>query len=123
LTVADPDGKEIRKINGGVTAGLHRVVWNLRGAQVIAPPAAAAPATGGDEEEKPNADRPPAPRRGGGGRGGPDAGQMVKPGKYTVTLNKQNGGVLTPIGEPQTFEVVPLPGPSTQDSTKPNPGP
>jgi photosystem II stability/assembly factor-like uncharacterized protein len=123
LTVADPDGKEIRKINGGVTAGLHRVVWNLRGTQVIAPPAAAAPATGGDDEEKPNADRPPAPRRGGGGRSGPDVGQMVKPGKYTVTLNKQNGGVLTPIGEPQTFEVVPLPGPSMQDSTKPNPGP
>ena len=40
-----------------------------------------------------------------GGRGGP----AVKPGKFTVTLNKVVEGTTTTIGQPQTFEVFPLP--------------
>jgi len=42
-----------------------------------------------------------------GGRGG--GGPPVKPGKYTVTLNKVVDGKTTPIGQPQAFEVIPLP--------------
>ena len=33
---------------------------------------------------------------------------MVKPGTYTVTLGRLAGGNLTPIGQPQKVEVVPL---------------
>jgi hypothetical protein len=33
---------------------------------------------------------------------------MVAPGKYTAALTKVADGVVTPLGQPQTFEVVPL---------------
>jgi len=42
-----------------------------------------------------------------GGRGG--GGPQVKPGKFTITLNKVSEGKTTPIGQPQTVEVIPLP--------------
>jgi hypothetical protein len=35
-------------------------------------------------------------------------GPLVKPGKYTVTLSKSVNGTLTPLGQPQTIEVVAL---------------
>jgi hypothetical protein len=46
--------------------------------------------------------------RGFGGFGG--GGPLVKPGKYTVTLTKLVNDGATQVGEPQTFDVVPLPG-------------
>ena len=33
---------------------------------------------------------------------------MATPGTYTVTLTKQEDGVITQLGETQSFEVVPL---------------
>jgi photosystem II stability/assembly factor-like uncharacterized protein len=39
-----------------------------------------------------------------GGRGGP----MVRPGTYTVQLGKLAGGTVTPVGEAQKVEVIPL---------------
>src|SRR6185436_17311209 len=36
------------------------------------------------------------------------AGPLAAPGRYTVTLAKRVRGVETPLGEPQTFEAVPL---------------
>lgn len=47
------------------------------------------------------------PAGAGGGFGG-RGGAIVKPGKYTVTLEKLEGKTATTLGEPQTFEVVPL---------------
>lgn len=51
-------------------------------------------------------------RRGRGGRGGP----LVEPGMFTVTLNKLVDGELTPLGEPQEFQVTPLPTASSAAS-------
>jgi photosystem II stability/assembly factor-like uncharacterized protein len=39
----------------------------------------------------------------------PGSGEMVAPGTYRVALAKLVGGNVTPLGEAQTFEVVPLP--------------
>ena len=33
---------------------------------------------------------------------------MVAPGTYRVSLSKNVDGVVTPLGEPQSFAVVPL---------------
>jgi hypothetical protein len=38
----------------------------------------------------------------------PRTGPMVVPGTYTVSFAKRVGGVETPFGNPQTFEVAPL---------------
>ncbi|SPE24647.1 hypothetical protein SBA3_1090003 [Candidatus Sulfopaludibacter sp. SbA3] len=32
----------------------------------------------------------------------------MRPGTYTVTLGKLAAGAFTPVGKPQTVEVVPL---------------
>jgi hypothetical protein len=62
-------------------------------------------AAGGDE--------PPAGGGAGGGRGGfggrgGRGGPLVRPGSYTVTLGKLVGTTVTPVGQPQRVEVVPL---------------
>jgi hypothetical protein len=134
LSVADAEGKEVRKVNGSAEAGLHRVAWDLRGEG-----AAGAGRRGrGDVEQRDEADEeeveeaqpqsattnelqmqregedaPPDQPAGRGfrgrGFGGPQA-SLVKPGQYKVTLTKVVNGVSTPLAEPQSFEVVPLPG-------------
>ena len=38
----------------------------------------------------------------------PPGGPLVAPGKYTVRIAKRIDGVETPLGAPQTFNVVPL---------------
>jgi len=35
-------------------------------------------------------------------------GPLAAPGRYTVSLAKRVGGVVTPLGQPQTFAAVPL---------------
>jgi photosystem II stability/assembly factor-like uncharacterized protein len=103
LAVSDANGKVIRQINGPATAGFHRVNWDLR--------AGAAPSRGpqGQQERQPQ-------RGGRRGRGGRDSGPLVSPGKYKVALGKLVNGVVTPLGEPQEFEVVPLERVSSSDS-------
>ncbi len=49
----------------------------------------------------------------GPGRGGA-TGALVIPGKYTVSLAKRQGGVITPLAGSQTFEVV-AEGPSSRE--------
>ena len=44
-----------------------------------------------------------------GGRGGPPQGPAVAPGRYRATIGRMAGDVVTPIGESQTFHVLPLP--------------
>jgi photosystem II stability/assembly factor-like uncharacterized protein len=87
-TVTDADGNVVRRGTGPVTAGLHRVSWDLR-----FPPAN--PTTLTEPTEQNPFDEPPT-------------GPMVAPGTYRISLAKRVEGVLTPLGEPQTFAVRPV---------------
>ncbi len=128
LTITDGTGARVRQLDLEKTAGLRRVVWNLRGD----PPAPAAagrggdPATADDEDQAAGqAQAPPAGRgaaaaqaqgRGGAGaaqfagfgRGGAQ-GQPVAAGRYTAVLGKMVGDKVTPIGPPQSFQVMVIP--------------
>ena len=92
VTITDDTGKQIRRMEVDKTAGLRRAAWNLR-----ADPAAAAAGGRGAGGQA---------FAGFGGRG--NAGALVDAGRYTATLGKQVGDKVTPVGQPQTFQVVPL---------------
>jgi hypothetical protein len=77
----------VRRIDGPVKSGFHRVAWDLR---YPAP--------------DPVRLKPPEP----GPFSDPPAGPLVAPGRYEVSLAKRVGGVLTPLGQSQPFETVPL---------------
>ena len=103
ITVADATGRTIREVTGPASAGIHRVVWNLR----TTPPGgrgADAPAGRGGAGGAPAA----GGRGGGGGGRGGAIGMLVGPGTFTVRLNTRSGGTLTPTGQPQRLQVVPL---------------
>ena len=111
LTIADDTGRPVRRLDLAKEPGLQRIAWNLRGeapaaAVVAAAAAAAAPvaevgrAPRGEEEQ----DEQPVF----GGRGGPIA-PLVAAGRYRATLGRMVGDIVTPIGEPQPFQVLPLP--------------
>ena len=87
LTVTDEDGTVVRRLTGPVTAGFSRVAWDLRFPQVeptsLTPP-----------------DIDPWDRL--------PAGPLAAPGRYTVSIAKRVGGVVTPLGAPQTFAAIPV---------------
>jgi photosystem II stability/assembly factor-like uncharacterized protein len=87
MIVSDETGSVIRRVNGSVKAGFHRTAWDLR-----------YPSPLPVSLKEPEADvfAPPL--------GGP----LVAPGKYTVRMVKRIDGVETQVGDPQTFNVVPL---------------
>ena len=87
LTVTDDEGTIVRRVTGPVGAGFHRVAWDLR--------------YSGPAPIDLNAEPP-------GLFSTPPQGPLVAPGTYGVRLSKRIDGVETAIGEPQTFEVVPL---------------
>ena len=87
LVVSDDDGNIIRRVTGPVTSGFHRVAWDLR----YPPPSPAEL----NPEEPDQFDTP-------------IQGPLVTPGTYSVRLTKRIDGVETTIGQPQTFNVVPL---------------
>jgi photosystem II stability/assembly factor-like uncharacterized protein len=94
LTVTDEDKNVIQRVTGPVTAGFHRVTWDLR-----YPPSTPVSATPPPSlEENPFA--------------GPPRGPIVAPGKYTVNMALRQGDATTTIGTPQTFDVTPLGTPS-----------
>jgi photosystem II stability/assembly factor-like uncharacterized protein len=85
LTVSDATGNLVRRIEGPVTAGFHRVAWDLR--YPLSTP------------WKPETDTEtwleiPGP--------------LAAPGRYSVSLAKRINGQLTELGPQQTFEVTPL---------------
>ncbi|NRB48934.1 MAG: glycosyl hydrolase [Saprospiraceae bacterium] len=84
LTVKDASGAVVNRIKGPARKGIHRVAWDLRYSS-----------QGGVRLNS----------RGGGFGGG---GFMASPGTYTVSLAKEIDGVITPLSEPKSFEVVPL---------------
>jgi photosystem II stability/assembly factor-like uncharacterized protein len=89
-TVRDADGQVVRRLTGPVTAGVHRIAWDLR--FPAANPTSLKP--GPSATENPFYD--------------PPAGPLVVPGTYTVSYEKRVDGALTPLGEPQTFAVEAL---------------
>ncbi len=87
LTVTDAEGDVVRRLTGPTTAGFTRVAWDLR--------YPAAEPTSLETKDIDPWDRLPF-------------GPLAAPGRYTVTLAKRVGGVVTPFGAPQTFEAIPL---------------
>jgi len=89
LVIADAQGQPVRQITGPATPGLHRVQWDLRRSRESA----------GDKESESR-----------GGRSGRrrQAGALVEPGSYTITLTKIVDGKETVLGETQTIRVKPL---------------
>ena len=87
LNVSDSSGRVIRRINGPITAGIHRINWDLRyPAPQLAPPR---------DPNSPDEIFGQTP-----------TGHLVMPGKYSVTLSRRVNGVWTQLGGPQTFNVV-----------------
>jgi hypothetical protein len=82
LMIEDAEGEPVRRITGPKTAGLHRVVWDLRHAPV--------------EQET------------GRGRRRSRPGPLVEPGKYAVTLKRVVEGSETKLGKSQTVVVESL---------------
>jgi hypothetical protein len=85
LTVKDTAGQVVRRIEGPVDAGFHRVAWDLR---YPSPEPWSADSTEEWEEWT--------------------RGLLAAPGSYTVSLAKRVDGVLTDFGRSESFEVVPL---------------
>ncbi len=85
VTIVDEEGKVVRRLTGPVTAGFHRVAWDLRYPAAI--PTSLTP-----PEPDPFAD--------------PPRGPMVVPGTYRLELSKRVEGRVTPLGGPQTFTTT-----------------
>jgi hypothetical protein len=113
MTIADDTGRQVRRFDVPGTAGLNRATWNLR----AEPPqgegrgggrAAGGGGRGGDAGDAAGGGEQQQAGRGFGGRGGPPPGPLVSPGRYRATLGRQRGDTVTPIGAPQSFQVVAL---------------
>ena len=108
LTITDDGGRQIRRLDVSKSAGINRITWNLRGE------APAGEGRGGRGGGRGGAGGGGADPAGGAGdeqpafgRGGPQA-PLVAPGRYRATLGRLSGDTVTPIGQPQTFVVMPL---------------
>jgi photosystem II stability/assembly factor-like uncharacterized protein len=86
LTISDESGRVVRRLTGPVKAGFHRLAWDLR---YPAPEPTSLEPFASDEPWK-----------------SPPTGPLALPGRYRVSLAKRQGGVVTPLGEPQTFEAT-----------------
>jgi len=84
FTVTDADGNVVRHLTGPVTAGFHRVTWDLR-----YPASALRPSHTDDDDEDFRAPN----------------GTLVMPGQFKVTMSQRLGGVWTDLAAPQTFQV------------------
>jgi len=87
LTIKDESGQVVRRITGPVSQGIHRVAWNLR-----YPPVEPIELESTEREQW---------------QWTPE-GPLVVPGTFTVSLTKKVEGVLTPLGEPEAFQVESL---------------
>jgi len=84
--VYDESGAPIRRVNADVGEGFHQATWDLRYFAPVVPEGGG----GGDD------DFPPASNQ----------GPLVLPGKYSARLFKRVDGVITPLGDAQSFSVV-----------------
>jgi hypothetical protein len=83
VTISDADGNVVRKLSGSMSKGINRVAWDLR----YPLPVLSSPPEGDDD---------------------PDAGALVMPGTYSVTIAKRVDGIVMQLGEKETFEAVVL---------------
>ena len=85
VTITESSNKVVRRLNGPVAAGIQRLNWDLRypAANLAGPPP---PDADPDFE--------------------PPSGSLVMPGTYKASIARRVDGVLTPIGQPQEFQVV-----------------
>ncbi len=110
LTIADDAGRPVRRLDLARNPGVQRIAWNLRG-EAPAAPGGRGGGRGGvnvaqaEDDDEDQEEQPPAF----GGRGGPPQGAPVPAGRYRATLGRLVGDIVTPIGEPQSFQVLPLP--------------
>ncbi len=88
LIVRNEQGDVIRRVEGPVAQGIHRVAWDLR-----YPPA-------NPTEIHENGEFNPWEPK--------PTGPMVAPGTYTVALYVRHDGSLTPLGTKQIFKTAPL---------------
>ena len=88
LTVSDAEGHVVRRLTAPVSAGYHRVAWDLRYPATI-------PASLDKPADLPSWERAPA-------------GPLAAPGEYSVTLAKRVEGKVTELAGPQKFTVVAL---------------
>ncbi len=96
FTINDAEGKVVRRLSAPAMPGMQRISWDFR----YAPPVVqAAP------QLPPGIDLEALGGGGGFGGFGPQ-GELAMPGKYTVTMAKRVGGVVTPLPGSQTFNVV-----------------
>ncbi len=86
FTITDSAGRVVRRLTGPVTAGVQRVSWDLR-----YPPASLPPPPNPEAEDPFNE--------------GP-AGPLVMPGAYKVSATKRVDGVMTPLSQPQEFQIL-----------------
>jgi hypothetical protein len=87
ITIADADGRVVRRLEGPAKAGIQRVAWDLRYAPSV--PTSLKP---------PKTDNPFVD---------PPLGPMVLPGRYTASFARRLMGRLVPFGEPVTLEAAP----------------
>jgi len=87
LTVTDEAGNPVRRVTASAKAGLQRVAWDLR----FPPP---------DPVSLKSRDRDPWDTA--------EGGQLAAPGTYRVSLSLVAQGKAKPLGETQSFQVVPL---------------
>ncbi len=94
LTVRDHEGEVVRRIEGPVKKGFHRIAWDLR-----YPATTALQIREDEEEEEPQ-------------------GAMAAPGEYTVTLSRQVDDSITDLSQPVPFTVERL-RPGALDGAEP----
>jgi hypothetical protein len=96
FTISDAEGKVVRRLTAPAMPGIQRVIWDFR----YAPPVVqAAP------QLPPGLEGIDPATLGGGGRGFGPQGELAMPGKYTVTMARRVGGVITPLPGTQSFNV------------------
>jgi hypothetical protein len=88
ITVRDIEGNVVRRLNGPVEKGIHRVAWDLRYPDLE-------PTRLQEEKSQYPWDYSPL-------------GPLVVPGTFTVSLAKRIDGVTTPLAESQSFMVEAL---------------
>ena len=99
LSITDDAGKQVRRLELSAGVGMNRIAWDLRGE----PPAST---PGGGRGGGAGGDQEPGAQFFGRGRAG---GPFVATGRYRATIGKVSGDKFTPIGDSQTFTVIPLP--------------
>jgi photosystem II stability/assembly factor-like uncharacterized protein len=87
IFVTDEAGQAVRRLTGPSSKGIHRVAWDLRYPDL-------SPTQLTPRELEPWDD--------------PVAGPLVVPGKFSVSIAKSVDGILTPLSEPQSFQVESL---------------